>query len=210
MSSTKDGSMIILSSPSGAGKTTLVKLLAKSKNYQISISHTTRKPRENEANGKDYFFINEKEFKDLINKQDFLEYAKVFNNFYGTTLKPVQDNLDNGKNVIFDIDWQGAQQIKNKGLKYKLITFFVLPPSKEVLFNRLSNRDMKDKVIVEERMKEFNKDILHWKNYDYVVINDKLDNCFKEISALIDSEINKTKNNYNLKSIENHVNSLID
>tara|TARA_B100000965_G_scaffold368639_1_gene355457 strand:+ start:27 stop:659 length:633 start_codon:yes stop_codon:yes gene_type:complete len=209
MSSTKDGSMIILSSPSGAGKTTLVKLLAKSKNYQISISHTTRKPRENEANGKDYFFINEKEFKDLINKEDFLEYAKVFNNFYGTTLKPVQDNLDNGKNVIFDIDWQGAQQIKNKGLKYKLITFFVLPPSKKVLFDRLSNRDMKDKVIVEERMKEFNKDVLHWKNYDYVVINDKLENCFKEISNLIDSEINKTKNNYNLKSIEDHVNSLI-
>ena len=210
MSSTNDGSMIILSSPSGAGKTTLVKLLAKSKNYQISISHTTRKPRENEANGKDYFFINEKEFKDLINKEEFLEYAKVFNNFYGTTLKPVQDNLDNGKNVIFDIDWQGAQKIKNKGLKYKLITFFVLPPSKEVLFNRLSNRDMKDKVIVDERMKEFNKDVLHWKNYDYVVINDKLDNCFKEISALIDSEIHKTKNNYNLKLIEDHVNSLID
>ena len=210
MSSTKDGSMIILSSPSGAGKTTLVKLLAKSKNYQISISHTTRKPRENEATGKDYFFINEKEFKDLINKEEFLEYAKVFNNFYGTTLKPVQDNLDNGKNVIFDIDWQGAQKIKNKGLKYKLITFFILPPSKEVLFNRLSNRDMKDKVIVEERMKEFNKDVLHWKNYDYVVINDKLDNCFKEISALIYSEIHKTKNNYNLKLIEDHVNSLID
>ena len=210
MPSIKDGTMIILSSPSGAGKTTLVKLLAKSKNYQISISHTTRKPRENEANGKDYFFINEEEFKNLINKGEFLEYAKVFNNFYGTALKPVQDNLDNGKNVIFDIDWQGAQQIKNKRLKYKLITFFVLPPSKEVLFNRLSNRDMKDKVIVEERMKEFNKDVLHWKNYDYVVINDKLDNCFEEISALIDSEINKTKNNYNSELIKNHVNSLID
>ena len=210
MSLEKDGIIVILSSPSGAGKTTLVKLLAKSKNYQISISHTTREPRENEANGKDYFFINEKEFKDLINKEEFLEYAKVFNNFYGTTLKPVQDNLDNGKNVIFDIDWQGAQKIKNKGLKYKLITFFVLPPSKEVLFNRLSNRDMKDKVIVDERMKEFNKDVLHWKNYDYVVINDKLNNCFKEISALIDSEIHKTKNNYNLKLIEDHVNSLID
>ena len=209
MSSTKDGSMIILSSPSGAGKTTLAKLLAKSKNYQISISHTTRKPRENEANGKDYFFINEEEFKNLINKGEFLEYAKVFNNFYGTAIKPVQDNLDNDKNVIFDIDWQGAQQIKNKRLKYKLITFFVLPPSKEVLFNRLSNRDMKDKVIVEERMKEFNKDVLHWKNYDYVVINDKLDNCFEEISALIDSEINKTKNNYDSELIKNHVNSLI-
>ncbi len=205
-----DGMMIILSSPSGAGKTTLVNLLSKLDNFEISISHTTRKPRPNEINSKDYFFVNEDEFKRLIKNQEFLEYAKVFNNFYGTALKPVQDNLDNGKNVIFDIDWQGAQQIKNKRLKYKLITFFVLPPSKEVLFNRLSNRDMKDKVIVEERMKEFNKDVLHWKNYDYVVINDKLDNCFEEISALIDSEINKTKNNYNSELIKNHVNSLID
>ena len=208
MSSTKDGSMIILSSPSGAGKTTLVKLLAKSKNYQISISHTTRKPRENEANGKDYFFINEKEFKDLINKEEFLEYAKVFNNFYGTTLKPVQDNLDNGKNVIFDIDWQGAQKIKNKGLKYKLITFFVLPPSKEVLFNRLSNRDMKDKVIVEERMKEFNKDVLHWKNYDYVVINDDLQDCYKKIHNLIKAEVNDGSKDYDLEYIRNHVEKL--
>ncbi len=209
MSSTKDGIMIILSSPSGAGKTTLVKLLAKTKNYQISISHTTRKPRENEIKGKDYFFTNKKDFKNLINKEKFLEYAKVFNNFYGTTLKPVQDNLNKGKNVIFDIDWQGAQQIKNKKLKYKLITFFVLPPSKEVLFNRLSNRDMKDKVIVEERMKQFKKDVLHWQNYDYVVINDVLENCFKEICALIDSEVNKTKNGYNLKFIENHVKKLL-
>ena len=209
MSSTKDGTMIILSSPSGAGKTTLVKLLAETKNYQISISHTTRKPRQNETSGKDYFFTKEKDFKDLINKGEFLEHAKVFNNFYGTTLKPVKDNLDKGHNVIFDIDWQGAQQIKNKSLKYKLITFFLLPPSKEVLFNRLSNREMKDKVIVEERMKQFNKDVLHWKNYDYVVINDKLENCFKEICELIESETNKTKNNYNSKSIENHVNKLI-
>ena len=209
MSSIKDGTMIILSSPSGAGKTTLVKLLAETKNYQISISHTTRKPRQNETPGKDYFFTNEKDFKNLISKGEFLEHAKVFNNFYGTTLKPVKHNLDKGQNVIFDIDWQGAQQIKNKGLKYKLITFFLLPPSKEVLFNRLSNRDMKDKVIVEERMKQFNKDVLHWKNYDYVVINDELENCFKEICALIESETNKTKNNYNLRSIENHVNKLI-
>jgi len=209
MSSTKDGTMIILSSPSGAGKTTLVKLLAETNNYQISISHTTRKPRQNETYGKDYFFTNEKDFKDLISKGEFLEHAKVFNNFYGTALKPVKDNLDKGQNVIFDIDWQGAQQIKSKGLKYKLITFFLLPPSKEVLFNRLSNRDMKDKVIVEERMKEFNKDILHWRNYDYVVINDELENCFKEICNLIESKTNKTKNNYNLKSIEDHVNKLI-
>ena len=209
MSSTKDGTMIILSSPSGAGKTTLVKLLAETKNYQISISHTTRKPRHNEISGKDYFFTNKRYFKDLINTGEFLEHAKVFNNFYWTTLKPVKENLDKGKNVIFDIDWQGAQQIKNKKLKYKLITFFVLPPSKEVLFNRLSNRDMKDKVIVEERMKEFNKDVLHWRNYDYVVINDELEDCFKEICILIESEINKRDNNYNLKFVEDHVNKLI-
>ena len=209
MSSTKDGTMIILSSPSGAGKTTLVKLLAKTKKYQISISHTTRKPRENETSGKDYFFTNENEFKNLIKKGEFLEHAKVFNNFYGTTLKPIKENLDKGNNVIFDIDWQGAQQIKSKKLKYKLITFFVLPPSKQVLFNRLSNREMKDKVIVEERMKEFNKDVLHWKNYDYVVINDKLESCFQEICDLIDSEINKSKNDYNLEFIKDHVNKLI-
>ena len=207
--SSKDGIMIILSSPSGAGKTTLVKLLAENKNYKISISHTTRKPRENEVSGKDYFFTNEKNFQELIKKKAFLEHAKVFNNFYGTSLKPVSENLDKGLNVIFDIDWQGSQQIKNKKLKYKLITFFVLPPSKEVLFNRLSNRDMKDKVIVEERMKEFDKDILHWKDYDYVVINDKLQDCFEQISSLIDSEINNTKNNYNLKFIEDHVNKLL-
>ena len=207
--SSKDGIMIILSSPSGAGKTTLVKLLAENKNYKISISHTTRKPRENEVSGKDYFFTNEKNFQDLIKKNAFLEHAKVFNNFYGTSLKPVSENLDKGLNVIFDIDWQGSQQIKNKKLKYKLITFFVLPPSKEVLFNRLSNRDMKDKVIVDERMKEFNKDILHWKDYDYVVINDKLQDCFEQISSLVDSEINNTKNNYNFKFIEDHVNKLL-
>jgi len=209
MSSTKDGIMIILSSPSGAGKTTLVKLLAKNKKYQVSISHTTRKPRQNEISGKDYFFINDQNFEDLIKKGEFLEYAKVFNNFYGTAFKPVKENLDKGKNVIFDIDWQGTKQIKDKKLKYKLITFFVLPPSKEVLFNRLSNRDMKDKVIADERMKEFNKDVLHWTNYDYVVINDKLENCYKEISNLIESEVNKTKNEYNSKFIKDHINTLI-
>ena len=201
--------MIILSSPSGAGKTTLVKLLSEKKNFQISISHTTRRPRENETDGKDYFFISEEEFKNLINKSEFLEYAKVFGNFYGSTLSPVKENLEKGKNVIFDIDWQGTQQIKNKKLKYKLITFFVLPPSKEVLFNRLSNRDMKDKVIVEERMKEFNRDVLHWENYDYVVINDKIETCFQEICNLLNSEINKTKNDYNYNLIKEHVNKLI-
>ena len=208
MSSKKDGIMVILSSPSGAGKTTLVKLLSKNRNFHISISHTTRKLRINEIQNEDYHFVNNEEFENLIKKSEFLEYAKVFNHFYGTTKTPVINNLKNGKNVIFDIDWQGAEQIKNKKLEYKLITFFVLPPSKKVLFDRLSNRDMKDKLIAEERMKVFSKDIQHWKNYDYVVINDNLQDCFNQISNLIDSEINNFANDYNKELIQKHVNKL--
>ncbi len=165
MSINKDGVMVILSSPSGAGKTTLVKLIAESKDFNISISHTTRKPRVSEINGKDYYFTSNEKFQEMIKKNEFLEYAKVFNNFYGTTRSPVIEKLKNGKNVIFDIDWQGTEQIKTKKLEYKLITFFVLPPSRKALFDRLSNRDMKDKLTVELRMKEFTKDVLNWKNY---------------------------------------------
>ena len=185
MSSKEDGIMIVLSSPSGAGKTTLSKLLSKQNNYYISVSHTTRKPRINEVDSKDYHFVSEEEFKSLIKNNEFLEYAKVFNNYYGTLKSPVIKNLDEGKILIFDIDWQGTEQIKNKKLEYKLITFFVLPPSKKVLFDRLSNRDMKDKLIVEERMKQFERDVLHWINYDYVIINDNLDNCYSKIENLI-------------------------
>ena len=208
MPSENDGVMIVLSSPSGAGKTTLVKMLSKMDNYEISISHTTRQPRLNESNNKDYYFVNEDEFKRLINNQEFLEYAKVFNNFYGTTRTPVIDRLNKGKNVLFDIDWQGADQIKNKKLDYKLVTFFILPPSKEVLFERLSNRDMKDKLIAEERMKQFERDVLHWINYDYVVVNDNLDKCFSKIKNLIDAEINNGSKDYDLDFIRSHVNKL--
>ena len=208
MPSENDGVMIVLSSPSGAGKTTLVKMLSKIDNYEISISHTTRQPRLNEENNKDYYFVNEDEFKRLINNQEFLEYAKVFNNFYGTTRTPVIDKLNKGKNVLFDIDWQGADQIKNKKLDYKLITFFILPPSKEVLFERLSNRDMKDKLIAEERMKQFGRDVLHWINYDYVVINDDLKNCFSKITNLINAEISNGSKDYDLEYIRNHVEKL--
>ena len=208
MPTDQDGMMIILSSPSGAGKTTLVNLLSKLDNFEISVSHTTRKPRPNEIPNKDYYFINEIEFKKLIKKQEFLEYAKVFNNFYGSTKTPVIDNLSKGKNVLFDIDWQGADQIKNKKLNYKLITFFVLPPSKEVLFTRLSNRDMKDKLIVEERMKQFEHDVLHWINYDYVVINDNLENCYDKIYSLIRSELQEGSKDYDINLIRRHIEKL--
>ena len=203
-----DGIMIVLSSPSGAGKTTLVNLLSKLDNFEISISHTTRQPRHNEIPDKDYFFINEEKFQRLIKNVEFLEYAKVFNNFYGTTRTPVIDKLDKGKNILFDIDWQGADQIKNKKLDYKLITFFILPPSRKVLFERLSNRDMKDKLIVDERMKQFSRDVLHWINYDYVVINDDLDNCYNKIISLIHAEMNNGPKDYDLDYIRSHVEKL--
>ena len=208
MPTSNDGIMVILSSPSGAGKTTLVNLLAKENNFEISISHTTRQPRPKETLNKDYYFVNSDEFKRLIKNQEFLEYAKVFNNYYGTTRTPVIDNLNRGKNVLFDIDWQGADQIKNKKLDYKLITFFILPPSKKILFERLSNRDMKDKLIVEERMQQFERDVLHWINYDYVVINDNLDNCYSKIKNLIEAEINNGSKDYDPEFIRNHVEKL--
>mgnify|MGYP001467274115 CR=1 FL=1 len=203
-----DGVMIILSSPSGAGKTTLVKKLSGLDNFEVSISHTTRKPRPNENQNKDYYFVNELEFERLIKNQEFLEYAKVFNNLYGTTRTPVIDKLNKGKNVLFDIDWQGADQIKNKKLDYKLITFFILPPSKEVLFERLSKRHSSDKLIAEERMKQFERDVLHWINYDYVVINNDLNECYLKITNLIDAVIYNGSKDYDLDFIRSHVDKL--
>ena len=200
--------MIILSSPSGAGKTTLVKKLSELDNYEISISHTTRQPRPNETQDEDYFFVSEEEFKRLIKNEEFLEYAKVFKNYYGTTRTPVIDKLNKSKNVLFDIDWQGADQIKNKKLDYKLITFFILPPSKEILFKRLSNRHIKDKLIAEERINQFERDVLHWINYDYVVINDDLESCFLKIKNLISAEINSGSKDYDANFIRNHVEKL--
>ena len=208
MPTSNDGVMIILSSPSGAGKTTLVNLLSNLDNFEISISHTTRQPRFNEKPDKDYYFVNEEEFQRLIKNQEFLEYAKVFNNLYGSTRTPIINKLNKGINVLFDIDWQGADQIKNKGLDYKLITFFILPPSKEVLFKRLSKRHMRDELIVEERMKQFSRDVLHWINYDYVVINEDLNLCYSKILNLINAEINNGSKDYDIEYIRKHVEKL--
>ena len=209
MSLKKRGAMIILSSPSGAGKTTLVKLISKNYNLYTSVSLTTRSPRTNEIDGIDYFFVNKKKFQNLINEDQFLEYAKVFNNYYGTSKDNVINKLNEGQNVIFDIDWQGTEQIIDRKLNFKLVTIFILPPSKKVLFKRLSNRDMKDKLIVGQRMKQFDKDILHWKNYDYVVINDELDACYKKIIQILESELNNGKIDYDKKSAENHIKKLL-
>ena len=209
MSGNNEGIIVILSSPSGAGKTTLVKEISKRNNFQISISHTTRKPRSNETEGKDYYFVSESEFKNLIDENKFLEYAKVFQNYYGSSKDVVFKKLNNAENVIFDIDWQGTEQIKRQKLNYKIVTIFILPPSRDELYNRLLNRDRNDEKIAKERMTQFNEDVLHWKDYDFVVINDDLENCYKKIIKFIKSTDNKKDHNYQ-RLISLHVESLIN
>ena len=209
MSGNNEGIIVILSSPSGAGKTTLVKEISKRDNFNISVSHTTRKPRSNEIDGKDYYFVSEITFKNLINDDKFLEYAKVFKNYYGSSKDVVFKKLNNGENVIFDIDWQGTQQIRNQKLNYKIITIFILPPSRDELYNRLLNRDRNDVKIAKERMTKFNEDVLHWKDYDFVVINDDLENCYEKIIKFIESSNNKKDPNYQ-KLISLHVESLLN
>ena len=206
MSSFQKGGMYILSSPSGAGKTTLVKKISKNKNFSISISHTTRLPRPNEKDGKDYYFVSKNHFKKLIKKGEFLEHAKVFDNYYGSSKKLVIQKLKRGKNIIFDIDWQGTRQIRNKKLKYKLLTIFVLPPSKKELLKRLLKREKKNFRTVKKRMKGFKKDLSKWKEYDYVVVNDNLNDCYKKIMNFIKKK-NKTSNNK--KFIQKHVKKLL-
>ncbi len=209
MSVNHEGIIAILSSPSGAGKTSLVKEISSKNNFSISISHTTRKPRSNEINGVDYFFVKQEEFKKLISKKKFLEYAKVFNNFYGSSKDVVFNKLDKGENVIFDIDWQGTEQIKKKKLKYKIITIFILPPSRKELFKRLLNRDLKNEKNAVKRMKQFEKDVVHWKKYDLVVINDNFNKCYDKIIKYINSTKNNVFKSYDKNEIRKHVINLI-
>ena len=205
MPSPKKGGMFILSSPSGAGKTTLVKKISKNKNFSVSVSHTTRTPRPNEKDGKDYFFTSKNIFKKLIKKKKFLEHAKVFNNYYGSSKDLVIKKLKQGKNVVFDIDWQGTRQIRNKKLNYQLKTFFILPPSKKELQKRLIKRERKNMKTVKKRMKEFKKDLSRWKEYDYVVINDDIKKCYKKIMDII----KKSKFQQNHAFVNNHVKNLL-
>ncbi len=206
MSSFKKGGMIVLSSPSGAGKTTLVKKISKYKNFVVSISHTTRTPRPSEKNGKDYFFISKNNFKKLIKKKEFLEHAKVFDNYYGSSKNLILEKLKKGKNIIFDIDWQGTRQIRNKKLNYKLLTIFILPPSKKELQKRLIKREKKNLKTVKKRMKEFKKDLSKWKEYDFVVINDNLQICLKKIMNAIKS---KNQITFDKDFINSHVKKLM-
>ena len=193
----KKGMMFVLSSPSGSGKTTLTKKLSENnKNFSISISHTTRKPRPNEINGKDYHFVSNQEFEDSVKENNFFEYANIFDNRYGTSKKPILELLSRGKDVLFDIDWQGTQQLK-KVKDLSLVTFFILPPSVQVLKDRLLNRHQNQKKLIEQRMNQFNEEITHWNEYNYVVVNDDLETCYNKILSIIMSEkkgVSQTQN----------------
>ena len=205
----KEGMMFILSSPSGAGKTTLTKKLAKNNtNFAISISHTTRTPRPNEINGEDYHFVGNEKFNFLVKENSFFEYANIFNNYYGTLKKPVLDLLSLGKDVLFDIDWQGTQQLK-KIKNLSLVTIFILPPDKQVLRNRLLNRHGGQEKIINERMKKFSEEMSHWNEYNHVVINDDLEKCYDKILKIIISEKKGISPKQNLQEIKRKVEELI-
>ena len=204
----KKGMMFILSSPSGAGKTTLTKKLAQNnKNFVISISYTTRKPRPNEINGVDYNFVTNEEFNTLIKKNSFFEYAKIFDNSYGTLKKPVLEIISSGKDVLFDIDWQGTQQLK-KIKDLSLVTFFILPPNIKTLKERLLKRHQGQEEIIKKRMNKFNEEVSHWKEYNYVVINDDLNKCYEKILSIIASEKKGISKEKNLDEIKKKVEEL--
>ena len=184
MNSSEDNIMVILSSPSGVGKTTITKKLQqKYNNFKISVSHTTRPPRSNEVDGVDYNFVSKKKFEQLIKNNEFYEYAKIFDNYYGT-LKKTVDDLIKKNDVIFDIDWQGTKQLSQfKNLN--LVKIYLLPPNKDELKKRLIKRDSDSLIEVEKRFKSFEEDVTHWQDYDYVLINENLESCYKQIEKII-------------------------
>ncbi len=181
------GFNIVLSSPSGAGKTTITKKLSqKYPNIKISISHTTRKPRPNEIDGVDYHFVNKDEFERLIKKNNFYEHAKIFDNYYGTSKETVNKLHQENYDVVFDIDWQGTKQL-SKYKELNLIKIFILPPDKMELKKRLISRNQDNDQIVEKRLMQYENDVQHWFDYDYVVINNDLESCFGQIEKIISS-----------------------
>ena len=176
--------MVILSSPSGAGKTTITKKIQQKYNtFKISVSHTTRKPRQNEVDGVDYHFVSKKDFEKLIAQNKFYEHANIFGNYYGT-LKKTVDDLFKNNDIIFDIDWQGTQQL-SKFKNLNLIKIFIIPPNKEELKIRLLKRNQDSTEEVKKRFKAFDNDVKHWSDYDYVVINENLESCYKQIEKII-------------------------
>ena len=188
ISKSRKGLILILSSPSGAGKTTLAKKIAdKDNNFKVSVSYTTRAPRPNEINGVDYNFVSIEEFQKLSNQNKFLEQAKVFGNYYGTLKGPIEQDLLKGKDYLFDIDWQGTEQVK-KIMPSDIVPIFILPPSIDHLEDRLKKREERNKELIEQRMKMAKGEITHWKDYKYIVVNEDIDNCFNQINQIIKIE----------------------
>ena len=191
MNHDKDNIMVVVSSPSGVGKTTLTKKIQqKYETFKISVSHTTRSPRSNEIDGVDYHFITDKKFKELVKQKKFYEYAKIFDNYYGT-LKETVDTVIKNNDIIFDIDWQGNKQL-SKFKNLKLIKIFLITKNKEELRKRLVKRNQNTLEEIEKRFNAFEKDIKYWIDYDYVIINDNLDACFKQIENIISSNKKKS------------------
>mgnify|MGYP005991866303 FL=1 len=191
----KKNIMLILSSPSGVGKTTLTKKIQqKYQNFKLSVSHTTRKPRSNEVNGIDYFFVKEKEFEKLIDQDKFYEYAKIYNNYYGT-LKEKVNSIIKKNDIIFDIDWQGTQQL-SKHKELELIKIYLITKSQDEIKERLINRNQNSQEEIEQRFSSYAENVKHWSDYDYIIINDNLDVCFKQIESVILEQ--KNKKNYPL------------
>ena len=205
----KKGMMFILSSPSGAGKTTLTKKIAENNpNFIISISYTTRKARSNEINGKDYHFVTTEKFNSLVKENNFFEYANIFDNYYGTHKKTVLGLLSKGKDVLFDIDWQGTQQLK-KISDLSLVTIFILPPNIHVLKERLLNRHKGQEKLIQKRMNKFNEEVSHWNEYNYVVVNDDLNKCYENILNITTSEKKGIVLNQDLNEIKKKIEELI-
>jgi len=188
--------MVVLSSPSGVGKTTLTKKIQqKYQSFKISVSHTTRLPRSNEVDGVDYHFVNHKKFEELIQGNKFYEHAKIFENYYGTLKKNVDESIITN-DIIFDIDWQGTKQL-SKFKNLNLIKIYLITDNKEELKKRLIKRNQNTKEEIEKRFKSFDEDVKHWKDYDYIIINKNLETCFKQIENII-------KNNKKKLSIFSH------
>ena len=205
----KKGMMFVLSSPSGAGKTTLTKKIAENNsNFKISISYTTRKARPNEINGKDYHFVTTEKFNSLVKENNFFEYANIFDNYYGTHKKTVLGLLSEGKDVLFDIDWQGTQQLK-KISDLSVVTIFILPPNIHVLKERLLNRHKGQEKLIQKRMNKFNEEVSHWNEYNYVVVNDDLNKCYENILNIITSEKKGIVQNQDLNEIKKKIEELI-
>ena len=187
----KNNLLIIISSPSGTGKTSICKkIINRDKRIKLSVSHTTRSPRDNEMNGVDYFFVSSDEFNREILDQNFLEYARVFGNFYGTSKKNVRDLLSKDFDVLFDIDWQGAAQILKSNLA-KIVTIFLVPPSKEVVLERLEERSKEtgdNYEAVHKRMSEYENEMSHANEYNHIIVNDNIEECAEKVINIIENE----------------------